>query len=38
MITVNREQLKAKWQFLIEFIQKNHVMEPVIEQELFVNF
>lgn len=37
MIKVGREELKAKWAFLIEFIQKNHVMEPNIERELFHN-
>lgn len=37
MIKVGREELKSKWKFLIEYIQKNHVMEPVIEKELFQN-
>lgn len=37
MIKVGRQELKDKWAFLIEYIQKHHVMEPVIEKELFDN-
>lgn len=37
MIKVGRKELKSKWKFLIDYIQKNHVMEPNIERELFHN-
>ncbi len=34
---IGREELKKEWPELIAYIQKNHVMEPVIEKELFHN-
>jgi hypothetical protein len=37
MIKVSRDELKANWKLLIDFIQKNHVMEPCVEEELFIN-
>jgi hypothetical protein len=36
MITIGREQLKSDFKDLIKYIQDNHVMEPVINDELFV--
>lgn len=37
MVIFNREQLKKEFPQLIDLIQKNHVMEPNIYQELFIN-
>jgi hypothetical protein len=37
MITFKREELKKEFPKLIALIQKNHVMEPNIERELFIN-
>ncbi|HYG03309.1 MAG TPA: hypothetical protein VD927_12745 [Chryseosolibacter sp.] len=37
MIIIQREELKKDWKFLIDVIQSKHVMEPVIEKELFEN-
>jgi hypothetical protein len=36
-LKVVRQELKTHFKELIDFIQKNHVMEPVIEKELFEN-
>lgn len=37
MIQINREELKAQYPDLIAGIQKKHVMEPNIYQELFID-
>lgn len=36
-LTIDRAELKTHYKELIDYIQKRHVMEPVIEQELFVH-
>ena len=36
MEKIKRKELKKHWGFLIDYIQKNHVDDPDVAQELFV--
>jgi hypothetical protein len=37
IFTVEREELKRDWKFLIELIQREHKMGPEVYQELYVD-